>query len=340
LAWAMATALALPTTVTAKPGYTVEERSLKLALSPEASNGYLARITTAGHRQVTLTVRKKGGGTVKYTTTGQVSRHGIEADFGQVGRISVRFRGTRRPFSGPLPPELESQLPELDFLRRDCHGRKPVREVGSFRGTIRFEGENGFTRIAVASAPGEVKRFYTRVCEGGLGSLPNALKGIGGPRLSLLFAADREPSRTVFFESFQLKFGPPLGSLTSVRAQIVERAGGMRIDRLTSDLGEDGSVILSPPHKSPTTATVALSNPFSGTADYRKDPASPPTWLGSLAVRLPGAGLVPLTGPGFEAVICRFRLEDIFSSPCLRRADIRLPGPVKTAPPSPSSLAI
>lgn len=55
----------------------------------------------------------------------------------------------------------------------------------------------------------------------------------------------------------------------------------------------------------PITATVEPPPPFLGSGAFSQSPGQPATWGGSLAVELPGAGAVPLTGPDFAAMLCR-----------------------------------
>lgn len=339
LACALASLAAAPGTAVARPGFQVAERSLTLNLSAPAANGYSIQIATEGHRRVTLTA-SKGLVAATYRTSGHVDRHGIVADFGELGRISVRFEGERRPFPSLVPASLRSLFPGLELPRRHCYGRKPVREVGSFRGVIRFEGENGFTAIDARRADGEVERFYTRVCERTPGSagkpVERAPGGFGDLRLSLLYAADRSPRRKVSFETVGFDFGEALrglGGFAFAAATVVERTDGMLIVRKVLEIGDEGSVILSPRGKVPVTATIALPRPFRGTAKYRKEPGAPSSWSGSLAVRPPGAGLVPLTGPGFTAAVCRPSLTEILGNRCLRRAGVPLPQPAKPAAP-------
>src|SRR4051812_16870925 len=76
----------------AKPRFEVHERALRLSLKVKASNGYEGWVTTQGHKRVTLTLQK-GNARVEARTSGRVTRRGIEAEFGKLGRISVRFRG-------------------------------------------------------------------------------------------------------------------------------------------------------------------------------------------------------------------------------------------------------
>jgi hypothetical protein len=333
----MLLALAVPAGAAAKPGYEVRERALRLELSLPASNGYSVSIETEGHRRVTLTAQKAGV-VAAYRTRGRVDRHGIEADFGKLGRISVRFRGERRPLVGPLPPGLADLLDDLDLPHRACHGRKPVREVGVFRGTVRFEGENGFTRVQARHAKGEVNRSYTRVCErypGSAGKPAEKRSDDFDLRVSILYAADPSLRRKVSFEAVGFRFEGPLrelGEFFLVGATTLERKEGMLVLRKAIEFGDEGSVLLSLPSKSPVTATVALPGPFDGTAAYRKARGSPSTWEGSLSTRPPGAGLVPLTGSGFTAALCRVALSELADSRCLRRAGLPLPGALEVAP--------
>ncbi|HEX5929487.1 MAG TPA: hypothetical protein VFY48_08840 [Solirubrobacterales bacterium] len=335
-------ALAVPATLAApaeaRPGYEVQERSLRLAVHPGASAGYEATIETEGHRRVTLTVRR-GGTTAAYRTTGRVTKRGIEARFGDLGHVSVRFDGEPRPFPSLLPRRLRKDLADAGLIG-ECFGPKPVREIGTFSGSIRFRDERGLERIDARRARGDVRRFYTRVCERspfdlGLeqGDLPSALADF---ELSIFYAADASGDRRVSFEAIGLDLGLPgesPGGFFLANGKLLERREGMAVTRTALSLLDEGSVIASRPGKSPVTATVTVPPPFSGTADYRKERGAPASWSGSLAFRSLGAGVVPLTGPGFSAALCRVRLAELLSSPCLRRAGAPIPRPAKPAPP-------
>lgn len=61
----------------------------------------------------------------------------------------------------------------------------------------------------------------------------------------------------------------------------------------------------SAPGVEPVTATVGPPAPFLGSGAFSQSPGQAAAWSGSLAVELPGAGAVPLTGPGFTAAFCR-----------------------------------
>ena len=61
----------------------------------------------------------------------------------------------------------------------------------------------------------------------------------------------------------------------------------------------------SGPGALPIAATVEPPAPFVGSAAFSQSSGLPAAWSGSLAVELPGGGIVPLTGPDFGAALCR-----------------------------------
>jgi hypothetical protein len=331
---AAALLLGLPAGAAAKPGYLVKKRSLRLTVEAAATNDYRLVLEAHGHRQVVLQL-SDGERLAIYRTTGSVSRNRIEADFGALGRISVRFEGRRRPF--PLIPGLDITLPGLKLPHPDCRGKRPEREVGTFRGTIAFRGERGFTRLRTHRARGEVQRTYRRVCKRGSrrgadggGSDGNLL---GGARLNFLVAIDRSGRWPVRLEAIGFDLGPELEELETLLgslavASIYERREGLRIARAAFVFGDDGSLLVDPPKANPVTATVALPQPIPGTAKYAKEVGTPVTWVGSLKASLPGVGTVPLTGPGFSATLCRVPLLGLptaRANRCLHRSGAVLP---------------
>ncbi|HSS40933.1 MAG TPA: hypothetical protein VLK37_00115 [Solirubrobacterales bacterium] len=280
-------ALALPATSAAKPAYTVKPKSLHLKIPLPASNGYSASIRTSGHRQVVLTFFQ-GSYQITYTTLGEVTRKGISADFGKLGHVSLRFRAKRPPEALPLP-----------FLMRECKGRKSIEERGVFLGSVRFRGERGFTRIRSHRVKGQVQRFYRRVCKG-----PSWL------RASASRASEPESS-VVSAEAGSDGIKRTFGSVES-------GAIGLAVDVATLESKVDGVAIvktaftldeavfhLSPLGKSPVKSRMTPAWPFLGSATYLAEADRPATWMGSLSVRFPGSGQVPLAGPEFDADLCR-----------------------------------
>src|SRR4051794_35598111 len=150
--------LAAPAGAAARPGDEVRPRSLHLTMSAAGTRGYDITVDTLGHHRVTLTVSKNGQ-LASYMTRGKVSRHYVRADFGGFGKVSLRFHGKRHPF-----PDSSQKRSKGRSKRVLCHGRRPQREVGRFRGTIEFDGQHGYTRLAVGKLHGEMRRSYRQVC--------------------------------------------------------------------------------------------------------------------------------------------------------------------------------
>jgi hypothetical protein len=309
--------LALPASAAAKPGYTVKQKSLHLRLKLPASNGYNASIKTSGHRQVVLNI-SKGEFFAKYTALGKVSRRGIEVDFGPLGQISLRFRGKRRYHPSLIPG---IKLPK--FLKNKCKGRRAVAETGFFVGNIRLEGENGFTRIRENRLGGRVTRSYRRVCRGN-SPFANKLREEGA-----FLAAQAKRfgvTRVLAVVEATISAEGKRVSVTIAVAAEQKKLGRVAVSKVTLLIEPLDSFKISPLGKSPLRAKVKLRKPFEGTGTYLDDGSAPPTWTGSLGIRFPGSGLVPLTGPEFETEFCRGEgeafedcLDSVAEEPPLRR---------------------
>jgi hypothetical protein len=301
LACALALAALLPGAASAKPGYVVKPKVLHVQVPLPASNGYSATLTTEGHRQVTLSL-SQGEVVARYVSLGKVTRKGIEADFGDFGRVSLRFHPRSRfhpqDFLGiPLPASLHAR----------CKGRRPVGEKGVFSGNIRFSGEHGYSEVRASRLKGNVVRTYRRICKSrtratatagrakfeaeNVGLLATARQG-GVQRYFLLGSASIEAGKT------KLAFTVAIGALK-------QKIGRVAIDKFSLFFDEVDSVEISPIGVKPITATIKVPKPFEGTASYLKEGREPPTWSGDLGLRLPGSGLVPLTGPEFDVGLCR-----------------------------------
>jgi hypothetical protein len=319
----------LPGTAAARPSDEIRPRSLHLSMSAEATRGHHVSVETLGHHRVILTVQK-GSQVASYMVRGKVSRHRIKADFGRFGRLSLRFRGSPRPF--PVLPRGNTGRPAKP---RRCRGRDPEREVGRFRGTIEFDGQRRFTRLAVGGSRGELRRSYRQVCRilprRRASAVASSSVAAGGSTftLALLSARARVGRTLVRFSAMNLEPPPgirlPGDSLFSIAlASIKERVGRVRVIRSTFLVADPGQVRISRRGVRPAKAKVALDLPFSGTALFRgASGTSPASWTGALGVRLLGTGRLPLTGPRFRATLCRVSVFQPRSS-CFRRAEASL----------------
>jgi hypothetical protein len=292
--------------------FEVHERSLRLSAQFEAANGYQGSITTEGHRRVTLRLAK-GATVLEARTSGRVTRHGIHARFGDMGRISVRFRGT--PYS--------LRRRDGDGERR-CRGRKSRFEDGFLSGTIRFRGENDFTRVNLKRAGGFLERHYRRVCREDAEQDPfiAALERLfNSLRLTTLHATADVEGTSIGFEAtaidFRPIFGPEAGLGYVFSAQAVEHVDGMRLTRSVAAEGDDRSFVFPRKKRAPRSATITPPKPFAGTAKYLERAGAPKRWAGSLAARLPGGGLVAMTGPGFKADTCNLTIAALLEGRCL-----------------------
>lgn len=316
----------------AEPGFDVHERRLTTLLEVRASNGYGGLIATRGHKQVTLALFK-GRTLFAARTSGRVTRHGIDANFGEMGKVSVRFDSGltgKGSDAGGSAGIVADTLARRSGTASHCRGRKPVLEEGVFRGQVRFDGENGFTRIDSRRAAGFVNRRYRQVCP--RGSKNDALSAafeqiLGKLRYTTLQAQGRIDGTGLLFEAKAIDgsalFGPKAANLGyEFMVLSVEHREKMRLMRSVSAKGDEGSFLFSKKGATPQTATITPQKPFTGAAEYVKKKGAPASWTGTLAAHLPGAGPVPLTGPRFRADLCRLTFAAVFDGEkCLQGAD-------------------
>jgi hypothetical protein len=264
-----------------------------------ASNGY--RITVAGDPggngpdQVRL-IASGPSGSAEYSVEGSVTTASIQASFGRLGRIAVRFRpsGAIRHVGVP----------------RSCMKERPrvvTSKLGSFSGVIEFRGERDYTRVSAHRA------------WGGIGDpLANTVKKptcefheSDAERKKELesVSLDGSPAGAgVTFTAFRA-FGDwsgqgfpggsssPKGIRYVFAASAVERAGQMFIVRYTGALGGATDFVFD---DALTTATVAPPAPFTGRGSFLRNADGSISWTGDLGVPLPGRGTVRLTGGGAD----------------------------------------
>jgi hypothetical protein len=296
--------LALPTSASAKRIFDIDHPGIAVQMSLRGSHGYKIKVENGSRGRVKLTARK-GDVFAEYSVGGRVTRGALNANFGRLGRVSVRFHRIGKPSTGggALPPF-------------KCKGKNPIRERGRFEGVIQFHGEQGFTDVSVQQAKGSVVHRFKRKC-----SLPtrdrdattSVAERPGDVTLTSLIVGARRPNHTVYLHtaSAELETEKSKRALffTLVAAAVLEHRGRVAIERATVIEGDPGNILASPLGTQPVTATVSLPPPFAGTGSYLEELGQPPSWTGSLRVRLPGADRVPLTGPDFTASLCHGKNE-------------------------------
>jgi hypothetical protein len=228
-----------------------------------------------------------GASTVYRAPAESAGTKAVDASLGPMGRIAVRFRPSGRRV--------------VSAARQAC-GRptRVVRRLGIFVGTIRFEGEHGYTTVAATSARGSVGTPLPPDC----GS-PESTSGVavassatmpvrrarGGPVLS---ASD---TRT----GSRFRAAPGAGGV-AFTARVEERtADGITVVR-RAQAGAPASAFDF--NRSFSRATVTPPAPFSGSARFAA--GARVRWSGSLRVTFPGLS-VPLAGPAFRSSLGRPR---------------------------------
>jgi hypothetical protein len=208
-----------------------------------------------------------------YRTTATVTATAVEADLGELGRISVRSVRTGRERT----------------VRDGCEGQGK-RRIGATRyeGTIEFHGEEGFTDVSASGAPFAFGTYLAFACAVVGGRPPG--KQLPGAFLDV----HRNPEENeLMLHAIQSR----PGAATSISVQIDIRRGDFEITRATGVRGRAGTLRFDPQLRS---ATLAPPAPFAGHATFHRDASPAGRWTGNLTVDLPGDSDYPLTGPGLE----------------------------------------
>jgi hypothetical protein len=288
-------AIALPAAAAGKVGHYVTQSSRSTEFKIMASNGYSVSVSGSigapkPIRGVTLTARNSSGASVSYLAQGVATEKRIEASFGALGRISVRFH--------------PSQPARLVRRAQNCRGPGELVHEGHFVGTIQFEGEQGYTALHASRARGQVTRSFKEVCsEGGAGQ--------SGPiRWTMLDATSTAPVQTSF-EANGLSYQPRphgpsrfcvfLASIYERQPPLKPGGPGLSVIRSILATARLSAISTTTSGRVITSALVTPPAPFTGTAYYTKGQGSQGSWSGSLAANFPGRGELRLAGPGFSA---------------------------------------
>jgi hypothetical protein len=282
-------ALAASPAVAAKPGYEVRPAHDSLFMFAPGSDGYTVGIFGYSSGRATLRVERLASPSVTYELPALVTRDRLEAHYGDVIDVSVRFH--------PKPGEGY----EGGRTRGRCVGRKPEIRKGWFVGTIAFHGELGYSELVRTRLAGTSEHRFRRRCR--KQRRPRAAASSVGPPAEQLVVARIEVGAETWFRALTGIAHPKNYPQWIFEAKRAERVGRVTITRRILVEGEAGAT-LSPPGVLPVTANVAPPPPFAGSAEFRRDGTGVASWTGSLGAELPGLGLFPLTGEGFAALSC------------------------------------
>lgn len=229
----------------------------------------------------------------------------LRADFGPIGRVSLRFKPGK------------SKTGRLD---KQCHGKAPRTEDGSFRGSVALRGESDYFQLKTREAAGSRTHSFRLICAPGRAqntarhplyeyvkpSLGFSVSSAGGS-IALLQAVSTG-DRDVYLRAAHMQ-STEAGAEVEVGA--VERHRGMAIGHSASVQGGVGTLRSTLPGQHPASAVLAPPAPFHGEGQFVENSPTSHSWTGTLAVSFPGLDL-PLTGPDFSTGLC---VRSPFKSP-------------------------
>jgi hypothetical protein len=272
------------------------------------THGFRIALFTLGSHGTFLTVSKwsQRGGSDVGVDYSSLRRH--RPTTFEVGHLNARI-GRLGRFRGRFVPA-STETKKLD---PECEGKPTTIEKGFFVGSFNFRGERGYTTVHAHRARGTVTRQAAGVCSYSPRLFHESAREIreekekersefhlvaGNERASVLFQTRRQDS-TGKLDPGQADFqvsvnGGKVGDYrVNYSAFLFGLEGEPAADFQTSNLGEPLAE-----------ATVTPPAPFSGSATFHLDDPKTATWTGDLAVELPGAGKVPLTGGDIAAGLC------------------------------------
>ncbi|MFT3863260.1 MAG: hypothetical protein QM729_03235 [Solirubrobacterales bacterium] len=280
-----------------------------------STHGYALILRASDHRDIELAVEREPSAepyvTMFYRVRGHVGRHGIHADLGRFGRVDLRFAG---------------HLHEGHFHYPNCSsGAQVTTRSGVLEGLVEFEALERRIELTAHRVEGGTREEPARTCtpkpsqvsEGGDESSylrrPAVTEGKGEGFVADFSALAHTGGRTIEIYAVRLndEIGP--GIVPDMAATSTRRFGRVLVSTSVhapeseEEVPGEGALFSIPgkgtrPHR----ATLSAPEPFSGSGTYTYRPGSPPTFLGSLEVAVPGEGTLPLAGPEFHAALCNF----------------------------------
>lgn len=252
----------------------------------KASNGYTMRVLAFSEddyrKGEVLILLSREDSAVAYFSPATVTDTKIDADLGELGRISLEF----------VPSGRKKRL------HTNCDSGPTAFDGGSYVGTLEFSGEEGFTHVSATQIPFTPRPLVELVC--GMGSEGEGV-GPGLPGVRLRAIAGRGRNKV----SLQVNQNRPEARVR-VEAAIEERRGSLWVAREVERTYPAAAFHFDSRLRS---AVLRPPAPFSGSAVYRRDADAPDRWTGSLAVDFPGDSNVALAGVRFQSNLIRAHLD-------------------------------
>jgi hypothetical protein len=248
----------------------------------------------------------------RYIVPGTVTSRRLEADFGAVGSLSLRFHPSGRFQLGPPA----------------CGDARLWRRRGVFTGSLTFHGELGYAEAAVRRVRGQIESplltpaplqlplgKHVLTVAALLGCIGTSSGRVGDSRTSsssgtvglqatassLSFAAGKPSFLAPASPDVKVSSAPAEHAVFD--ALLEESVGRTAIMRGVFVTGAGSAFGFDP---GLTSALLVPPAPFTGSAAFSRGAGSS-TWTGDLAVAFPGAASIPLAGPPFEAKLARER---------------------------------
>jgi hypothetical protein len=258
------------------------------------TNGY--RIQVFGYHHHVTVVASLEPSSTSYIALGAVTDNHLTADFDQFGSLDLTFERhgkARHPHVHGVPP--------------GCHADLTVRP-GVLRGAMTFHARNDVTVVEATEIPAKstVSRFgCTDEPE------PQIIGGHGTHGHPAVFL-NAGNSRGRYGTSFSvMRIGDrPTANFSADVAELIDRV------RVYSSIYAEGPANAFTYNVRQEHAVVEPPAPFSGSATLARGPGGATTWTGDLTVDIPGYGVAPLTGSGFQAQLGKASV--IFYGPELR----------------------
>ncbi len=257
-------------------------------LELETHSGYRVEVIGAGDRAIVLVARKGSHALTAYVARGTVTPGRIDASFGDLGRVAVRFRPSGRI--------------SRSTVGRGCREQnRSIARLGVFVGKIRLAGEDDYLSVHAHRARGKIRRPIALRCPSGHLAPPGKREGNangGHPAdlpISFLSASWRQGVASASFATLGI------GDRASLFIALTEQSeGALAILRfaVSTRIGKGFTA-----DDALTRARVTPLAPFHGSGTYRAAPDGTKTWTGDLSVNFPGAPRLPLSGPRFKATL-------------------------------------
>ncbi len=255
-----------------------------------ASDGY--RLTVGGYgatAAITVASPDRSHGHKawsSYVARGKVSPTMIDASFGDLGGVNMRFQQSGRVTHGKR--------------HKHCVGadRYKIRP-GVFVGSLRFRGEGGYVSTKVHRVKGNVVTPRFLRC---FDTLFEELEGGGGGhgenrhKVTRLNSFVRSGLTAMYFSASER------GGKAGYLAEMEQTVGSLGVFRGVAVRASPATFAFD---NALSSAGVTPPAPFTGSGSFQRGPTGAKSWTGALAVSFLGAPNVSLTDPRFKTQLTR-----------------------------------